>query len=187
MAIVNKSALSGIVCVSEATLTEWQKLGLPMVYHAGRGGSNQYDTGQVIDWMIEREVSKLRDESPKDRLSRLQGDKVEIEIAEKLKELVPVSEIEPTWLAMVASAKSYLRSQPDRLVQLLEVTDGIEAKRDLLAESFDEILQKLSEYEPPESDDQEGGEDFPGAAEDVSSDMGGKVPLHIGRKQRATG
>ena len=89
-------------------------------------------------------------ETPKDRLTWLQGDKIELEIAEKLDNLVPVAEVKPFWDAMVASAKAFLDQQPERLAQLLEVTEGTEARRDLLANEFDEILMKLSRYEPAE-------------------------------------
>jgi terminase small subunit / prophage DNA-packing protein len=158
--IVNKAALSEIIGVSERTLTDWQRDGLPVVYAGERGESNQYDTEQVIAWMIAREVGKVQVESQKDRLSRLQGDKVELEIAEKRGLLIPVEQIEPAWTAMVASARSYLRSQPDRLAQLLEVTDGVEAKRDLIAETFDEVLLKLAEYEPAAGDVEAGSSDL---------------------------
>ena len=83
----------------------------------------------------------------------MQGDKVELEIAEKLSNLIPVSEIKPAWNALVAYVKSFLDQQPDRLAQLLEVTEGLEARRELLAEEFDDILRHLSEYEPPEDTD----------------------------------
>ena len=154
MTIVNKAALSVLIGISQETLTQWQKSGLPMVYHAGRGGSNQYDTAQVIAWMIERKVGKVRDESQKDRLTRLQGDKVELEIAEKLSQLVPANEVKPAWDAMVASARAYLHPQADRIAQLVEATEGLDAKRDLLAEEFDDILRHLSDYEPPEDTNQ---------------------------------
>ena len=154
MSIVNKSALSVLIGVSEETLTRWQKLGLPIAYRAERGYSHQYNTAQVIAWIIEHKVGKVRDETPKDRLTRLQGDKVELEIAEKLDNLVPANEVKPFWDAMVASARAFLQTQPDRLVQLLEMTEGINAKRDLIADEFDAILEKLSEYEPPEDTNQ---------------------------------
>ena len=154
MTIVNKSKLSVLVGVSEETLTRWQKLGLPIAYRAERGYSHQYETGDVIAWIIEHKVGKVRDETPKDRLSRLQGDKVEIEIAEKLDNLVPANEVKPAWDAMVTSARAYLQPQADRIAQLVEATEGLDAKRDLLAEEFDDILRHLSEYEPPEETDQ---------------------------------
>jgi phage terminase Nu1 subunit (DNA packaging protein) len=180
MTIVNKASLAEIIGYSEETLTTWQKAGLPMVYQSGRGASNQYDTEQVIAWMIARELAKVQVESQKDRLSRLQGDKVELEIAEKRGQLIPVDQIEPAWAAMVASARSYLRSQPDRLAHLLEVTDGVDAKRDLLMEAFDDALRKLSEYEPAESDAETGGAEICSATEDDGGAVGGKIPVHFG-------
>jgi len=56
-------------------------------------------------------------------------------------------------LGMVAAARSYIRAEPDRLAQLLEVTEGAEGKRDLLQEAFDEFLHKLSNYDPVDDDD----------------------------------
>lgn len=156
--IVNKREIAEIVGVSERSLTDWQRDGLPVAYSGERGESNQYDTEQVIAWMIGREVSKVQGESQKDRLARLQGDKVELEIAEKRGLLVPAEEIEPTWTALVAAARSYIRAEPDRLAHLLDVTEGVDAKRDLLIETFDEFLRKLSSYDP-EADAEGGGED----------------------------
>lgn len=178
--IVNKRDLALIVGVSERTLTEYQREGLPMQVDGTRGESNAYDTEQVIRWLIMREVSRPGNETQRDRLARLQGDKVEMEIAVAAGQLVPVTDIEPTWLAMVASAKSYLRAEPDRLAQLLDVTDGVDAKRDLLLDTFDDFLRKLSSYDPGEDeesdtfahDDAQGSEDLRPAAEDDSSPVG---------------
>ena len=150
MTIVNKANLSIILGVSEETLTRWQNAGLPIAHRAERGLSHQYDTAQVIAWMIQRKVKKVEDETQKDRLTRLQGNKIEIEIEEKLSNLVPVDEVKPFWDAMVASAKDFLDQQPERLAQLMEVTEGMEARRNLLADEFDEILMRLSQYEPAE-------------------------------------
>lgn len=154
MTTVNKAALATIIGVSEETLTRWQNLGLPITYRAERGYSNQYETADVIAWMIEHKVGKVRDETPKDRLTRLQGDKVELEITEKLDNLVPANEVKPAWDAMVASVRAYLQPQADRLAQLIEATEGLDPKRDLIAEEFDDILRHLSEYEPPEDTNQ---------------------------------
>ena len=150
MTIVNKANLSILLGVSEETLTRWQSLGLPIAYRAERGLSHQYDTAKVIAWMIQRKVKKVEDETQKDRLTRLQGDKIEIEIEEKLSNLIPVDEIKPCWDAMVASAKAFLDQQPERIVRLIEATEGLSERRDLLAEEFDEILRHLSQYEPAE-------------------------------------
>lgn len=153
--IVNKRDLALIVGTSERTLTDWQRDGMPMLEDNSRGKSNQYDTEQVIRWMVMREMSKLQSETQRDRLARLQADNIELDIAVKRGTLVSVDQVLPAWLSMVASAKSYLRAEPDRMAQMLEVTDGVDAKRDLLQETFDEFLRKLSTYEP-DADEADG-------------------------------
>lgn len=152
---VNKSQLEEILGVSHVTLTEWQEQGLPIEVRAERKGqSHTYETKQVIDWMIQRELNKANaKETARDRLARMQGDMVELDLLTKRGLLVPVEQIEPAWTSMVAAAKSYLRQEPDRLTHLLNTMESVDAKRDLLAETFDEFLRKLSTYDPSADDD----------------------------------
>lgn len=178
--LVNQRELSDVTGVSTVTLTEWQKQGMPMIQREQNGMANQYETTQVISWMIAREVGKILNETQKDRLARLQGDKVEIEIAEKMAKLIPVEQIGPAWESMVSSARAFLRAEPDRLAHILEVTEGVDGKRDLIAEIFDEFLRKLSEYEPAADADQARGETVRAAAEDERGGMGRNLPLSVG-------
>ncbi len=152
---VNKSQLEEILSVSHVTLTEWQEQGLPIEVRAERKGqSHTYETKEVIDWLIQRELNKANaKETARDRLARMQGDMVELELMTKRGLLVPVEQIEPAWSSMVAAAKSYLRQEPERLIHLLNTLDSVDARRDLLAETFDEFLRKLSTYEPNSDDD----------------------------------
>lgn len=140
----NKKELAGILGVTERALTLWQDEGMPIAKKGRRGVSNEYDTGTVIDWRVQREVSKATGETPKDRLARVQADRVELDIAEKLGRLVPVDSIEPMWLGYVTSARQFLRAEPPRLAHVLELTEGVEAKRAKLEQTFDEYLNKLS-------------------------------------------
>ena len=92
------------------------------------------------------EGSQLQDE--RTRLARLQSEEIELRLAEKRGLLVPADQVEPLWSGMVTAAKSFLRAEVNRLAQLLQHTDGAEAKRDLLSETFDDFLTKLSGYDP---------------------------------------
>ncbi len=151
--LVNQRELSDITGVSTVTLTEWQKAGMPMVERDQNGLANEYETAHVIRWMVQRELLKVQAESQRDRLTRLQADDMELTLASKRGTLIAVDQIEPAWLGMVASARSFLRAEPDRLAQMLEVTEGADAKRDLLQEAFDDFLLKLSTYDPGDEDD----------------------------------
>ena len=178
---VNKSQLEDVLGVSHVTLTEWQDKGLPIEVRASRKGqSHTYDTAAVIAWMIKREMDKVGSEVVRDRLTRLQADEVEMRILERRGQLIPVEQIEPAWIAMVTAARSYLRQEPDRLAHLLDAMDGIDAKRDLIAETFDDFLRKLSTFDPEDAGAPDGLAASPASrvqaagatSEDVGSGMG---------------
>ena len=141
--LVNKRQLAEIVGVSETTLTTWQSEGLPIVTHGARGEDNAYDTAAAITWRIERAVRQLLPESQRDRLTRLQADLMDLQLAEKNKQLVPVDQVEPIWTSRVLAAAAWLQSQPSRLAGILEATPGIEAKRTALRTEFTNFLSTL--------------------------------------------
>jgi transcriptional regulator with XRE-family HTH domain len=189
---VNQRELAEIVGVTDVTLWNWQKSGLPILVETENGLANRYDTEAVISWMIGRELQKVGAESTKTRLERLQGDRLQLELDEKAGKLIPASEIEPAWAAMVMSARSFLRAESDRLAFLLDSMEGVEAKRDLLTETFDEFLRKLSTYDPGEGDsptghDAPGREEVRPAAEDDGRPVGGELSVSVGRDERSAG
>lgn len=142
--VVNKKDLAEIIGVTERTLTDWQKEeGFPMLVDAARGHENQYDVTTVIQWMIDREVRKISRETQRDRLARLQGDKMEIELAKENGTLIPASEIEPTWQSRVLTAAAFMASRHSRLAGMLEATPGIEAKRQMLKQEDAAFLTRL--------------------------------------------
>lgn len=142
--IVNQREMAEILDVSAKSVSLWQREGLPIALETENGVENQYDTGAVIRWYVAREVAKATGESEKDRLARLQGDKIELEIAEKRRELIPASEIEPAWIGQVLAAREALLTIPARVAPLLAHMDSAEAMRDLLDEQIEDALTKLA-------------------------------------------
>ncbi len=49
--VLNKVGLSARLGVSERTLTEWQRKGMPVVSQGRRGNSNGYDLASVVQWI----------------------------------------------------------------------------------------------------------------------------------------
>lgn len=146
--LVNKRELAQILGVSERTLTEWQRDGLPIVINAGRGASNQYDTAAVIQWRIAREINGASKESPKDRLDRLRGDQVELELAETRRQLVNLAEIEPALGQFFSDAVALMASMPDKYAPLLsEVATDPDAIHAALEDLIEELRQQLGDYE----------------------------------------
>ena len=149
--LLNKAELSEVLGISERTLTDWQGEEPPMPIKERalkRGQPNGYDATEVIAWYVQRQTREGRVETPRDRLARLQSDEVEMRLNERRSLLVSADQVEPMWRDMVDAARAHMRGQLDGLAQLLESVEGVEAKRDRLAEAFDEILNKLSAYDP---------------------------------------
>jgi len=181
---VNKKELAEIVGFDERTLTEWQQEDPPLPIKGRaerRGQSHQYDTADVIQWLIQRSTQAAGQETPRDRLARLQSEEIELRLLEKRGVLVQADKVEPMWAGMVSAARAFLRSEVNRLAQLLQHADGVEAKRDLLSDTFDEFLTKLSGYDPGDDTADAapgaapGAARLPGAPGAAAADLGGAV------------
>jgi phage terminase Nu1 subunit (DNA packaging protein) len=150
--IVNKRELSEILGTSERSLTEWQKQGLPVLLNAGRGAENQYDTAQVIAWVIARELSRVQAESPKDRLDRIRGDREELALAKDLGEVAPAVMFEQTWADHILAARTELLALPDILASELHALYGVDVDGDLIKARVEGALAKLESYDVADDD-----------------------------------
>lgn len=165
---VNKRALAEIVAVSERSLTDWQKAGMPVAHAAGRGASNSYDPVAVIEWMMARAAEAAR-ESAKDRLDRLRGDQLEREMLKEDGILVMPEDLDVEYAAMVEAARAELLfNMPDALAAELTAIHGEEVDVSIIRRHVDDALTTLSHYDPSditESDDSEAGPEDSGEAE----------------------
>lgn len=164
MRVKGQEHIAALFGVAPKTITEWQVLGFPVAFQGGPGVPSEYDTPVCITWMVGREVSKIRSETPKDRLSRLQGDKLEQEMLRDAGKLIPATEIEPMWEGAVIAAREYLLGEPPRIASL---SIGMEkpALEELLRTTFEQYLVKLSNWraamqeddiEPDQASDEDG-------------------------------
>jgi phage terminase Nu1 subunit (DNA packaging protein) len=149
--------------VTTKTIAEWQDQGMPVAVRGEFGGNsapNEYESKDCIAWLVERETGKVRGESPRDRLARLQADSIEMENATKRGELLPASQIEPKMLAAVVSAREAWRNEPSRLSRMVggKTPDEVET---LLQQAFDGFLRRLSTWQQAkvEDDDEEDGDE----------------------------
>ena len=138
--VVNKRDLSEILGVSETTLTDWQRIGMPMLLDADRGHSNSYDTEAVIRWQIERALGASR-ETAKERLDRITADLRELDLHRRRGELVAVAEVVNAWGPMFIALRT-------RLLAIPTAADIPESLRPQLTERVRQALQEISQYEP---------------------------------------
>lgn len=166
MRVKGQEQIAALFGVAPKTITEWQVLGFPVAIQGGPGVPSEYEVPACIAWLVEREVKKVRQESPKDRLSRLQGDKIEQEMLRDAGKLIPADEIEPLWESAVVTAREFLVGEPGRIASLSIGLDKL-AVEALLRTCFDEYLGKLANWraameeeveEPDENPEDDGGD-----------------------------
>ena len=157
--LVNKRQLSEIVGVSERSLTEWQKEGLPVASYAdNRGQANEYESAAVISWMVQRELERLNKEKPRDRLDRLKADAIELDLKERTGELAPAALFERAWADHILAARTEFLTLPEQLATELSATAGVEIDPDAIASHINKALEKLANYGAEDDADDNGGD-----------------------------
>lgn len=152
MRIIGQENIASIFGVTPRTITEWQAGGMPIAVQGGPGVPGEYNSDECVRWLVEREVRKVQGENPKDRLARLQGDALEIDLAERRGKLIEAAAIEPVMRAAITSARERVRNEPARLAIALEGKTKVEREA-LLRELFDEVLGKLSRWQQDGTED----------------------------------
>lgn len=102
MLIVGQERIAEVFGVAPKTIVEWQEQGLPIAKRGSPGIPSEYESADCIAWLVRREVERASGESAKDRLAKLQGDKIERELRIMDRELIEAKDIEPAiqqWLA----------------------------------------------------------------------------------------
>jgi len=112
--LVNKRKLAEILGRSERTLTTWIKQGMPVEISSTRGRAHQFDTAEVVSWMIQREISTLSDGGNLDltvetaRLKHYQANNEALKEAQLRGSLIPAELIIEFGSAMVGAARAKL-------------------------------------------------------------------------------
>jgi hypothetical protein len=152
MRIKGQEQIAAILGVAPKTITEWQVVGFPVAMQGGPGVASEYDAPACVAWLVDREVRKVQAESPKDRLNRLQGDKIERDMLVESRALIPADEVEPLWASAVLNAREYLVGESTRIASLMigMAKPDVEA---LLEATFEEFLKRLSNWRAPAGDD----------------------------------
>lgn len=154
MRIKGQEQIAAVFGVAPKTIVEWQGAGFPVAVRGGPGVPSEYDTDVCIAWYVERELGKVRSESPADRLSRVKADAIEMDNAERRKLLIPAAEIEPRMRAAMVRAREAWCDAPPRLSRQVagKTPDEVEA---LLQAEFDGFLLRLSAWQRDDVDEDE--------------------------------
>lgn len=166
--VVNQTELAEIHGVTDVTLWNWQKEGMPVLKVSTRGLANEYEVPKTIEWRVAREVKKVREESPRDMLYREQTKFVQLQIAEKQGALVPAAEVEQKYERLVVNARQRLLQLPPLLHGRLD-----SAALAQLEEAIHGALRELASYGSSERTDHQGGAEVGAADPTLAGGVGG--------------
>ena len=155
--LVNKRELAEIVGKSQQTVTTWQKNGLPMESDGTKGRDNIYDTGQVIDWLIAREINaRIKERGSEDefydfekeraRLTFHNANKASLEERVLNRSLIEASTVKEVWADLITAFRAKILGIPTKSAhKFLSVTE-LNESQEILKEDLQEALAELSEY-----------------------------------------
>lgn len=110
--------------VAPKTIVEWQEQGLPIAKRGSAGIPSEYEADRCITWFVNREVERAAGESAKDRLSRLQGDKIERELQVMDRDLIPAAELEPALQRFFSDHCSEMDQVPEEYCDAIAAMAG---------------------------------------------------------------
>jgi hypothetical protein len=121
------------------------------IFKTGRGGGFQWmpDPGKLMQFMPPGTYSasppeKLTKLDAETRLRTAQAEKVEIEIAELRRELVPARQVEIAMAEAFAIVKTRLLSVPSAVSPLVMVETDVHAVQRILEDAIEDALTELS-------------------------------------------
>lgn len=178
---VNAARLADVIGVSTKTVTRWREEGMPRRSAGAAGMEDEYDTAEVIRWMIARETgSKDEDgnvivfEAERARLTKEQADKVAMDNAVKRGDLMSVTEVAKHWAGLVVNAKTRLLSIPTKAAPLVIGARSLPVAREIIERFVVEALNELvsADFHP----DGGGAPGVEAAAEVDGQPVGGPAP-----------
>lgn len=146
--------------VHMASVTKWERQGLPIVSRGSRGRPSQYDLEAVRGWLAARDQAARRaTEGPLDPVQeRAARDHWQAELAEQThqirqKALLPADEVARAWAAEIAGVRAKLLALPttfaDR-IQRAATLHGLAGVEKTLQAAVYDVLRQLAGAQPRE-------------------------------------
>lgn len=177
---VNKRELSEILGISERSLTEWQRDGMPVVQFAdGLGKENAYDTEAVIRWWIARDISRVAGGSSVDKLNDVRYRRELLSLQRELGDVVIREEIRPAFQRYVGDVLAVMMGVPDKYAQVLELTPTQDGKHAVLQDIVSELRDVLGNYEFCAKNPDGRSQGLSQSAENHGGAVGGVLPADV--------
>jgi phage terminase Nu1 subunit (DNA packaging protein) len=117
---MTRQELARAIGVHPQTITKWEAEGMPVARRGGRGVASRYSLPAVFAWRMEslRSVAgtTLSLEQERQRLTRINADTRELQLAERRRELLPREQVVLQGQAVIRGWAAIVRGLPRRLV-----------------------------------------------------------------------
>lgn len=145
--IIGQERIAEVFGVAPKTIVEWQEQGFPVALRGGPGVPSEFESADCIRWFVDREITRLNLERPRDRMYRLQADTAELNLRKLRGELAPLVEVQRILSAAIIDARELLLHEPRRLAMLLDGLDRAQREH-VLEETFIDFLTRLATWRP---------------------------------------
>jgi len=168
--IVNKTELSKIFGVSQKVISEWHAVpNFPVISTGGvgRGKGNQYETKQVLEWYVNREMNKklggnqaaadgMSTESQQKaydlnveraRLAAAQADKAEIDRDLAAGSVLPTDDVLAAWAKAFSMLRGKFRSVGVRIAKQTQAVNDAQKIQLIANRLIDEVLGDVASYD----------------------------------------
>ena len=147
--ILNRTRLAEMFGVTQKTITDWEKMGMPCLEKNTTRQGNRYSTVDCIAWRF----NQLHDTGDYDltveraRKEKESADKLQMENQVTRGELVEIADVEKLWSSEFARIKNKLLAIPKKLAPLMVPIKKQGEAHDILTAVCYEALNELSEPE----------------------------------------
>lgn len=152
---VTRREVAETLGVHMATITGWERQGLPIVKRGGRGRPSRYDLEAVRAWLAARDqAARKAVAGPLDPVQeKAARDHWQAELAEQTykirqKVLLPADEVERAWSAEVAAVRSKLLALPTTFADRLHraaTLEGLAGVERVLQAAVHDVLRQLAD------------------------------------------
>ena len=186
MTLLSRQEFAELLKVSPATITNWMDAGMPAVRTGRQKQAVRITLAAALPWVVSHRETKGGE---RERLARVQADKVELENARKRGELIYADQVAEVLSTLAADVAAGMDAISGRLAnELAGITDPavirgrIREEHRAVRGAFADATTKLADALGASSDD---GEDTEPAPEPDPEPVGRRKPGAAVRKRRA--
>lgn len=143
--ILNKKQLAEALDLDVQTIKLWQDWGCPIEsLKRGRDG-HQFDLGKVVAWRLTRSADG--GETTREKLSRVNAELKELELAEARAKVVSRDDVVQVWAAAVSAMRNKLRAMRRKVTPLITTRERMVEVEAILGKHIDQALTELTSNE----------------------------------------